>query len=129
MALYLDSSAIVKLVVRETESTALRRFLRTHPVRVSSALARIEVLRAVRGHGEAARERARDVLKRLVLLAIDDRVIEQAAGLDGRVLRSLDAIHGASALQLGDEIVALVTYDERMQDAARAMGIPMESPA
>jgi len=128
VAVYLDSSAIVKLVVLEAESAALRRFLRRHPSRVSSALARVEVLRAVRLHGEAATGHARAVLGRIALLGIDDEVLDRAAGLDGPVLRSLDAIHVATALGLEADLEILLTYDERMRKAAAAAGLRTETP-
>lgn len=129
MALYLDSSAIVKLVVREAESAALRRLLRAHPVRVSSALARVEVTRAVRAQSPAVRARAQAVLTRIRLLRIDDDILSTASMLDPGVLRSLDAIHLASASALGAELDALVTYDARMRDAAAILGYPTLAPA
>lgn len=128
MAVYLDSSAIVKLVVREEQSTSLRRFLRDHHVRVVSALARVEVPRAVRAHGKETVARATEVLGCMVHLAIDNPVLERAAALDASVLRSLDAIHVASALQLGEDLRVLVTYDDRMRAAAQAHGLQVEAP-
>lgn len=129
MAVYLDSSAIVKLVVREKESLALRRFLRNHPLRVASALARVEVVRAVRSLGPDFNATAHAVLARLQLLRVDDEVLMAAALLDPRVLRSLDAIHLASAQALGSELEAIVTYDFRMADAARVLGLTVLAPS
>lgn len=129
MAIYLDSSAIVKLVVREAGSAALRRFLVRDPVRVSSALARVEVVRAIRAQGHDARARAELVLSRIRLLQIDDDVLDAAADLDPGVLRSLDAIHLASARALGSALTAVVTYDARMATAATRLGIPVVAPA
>ena len=128
MAVYLDSSAIVKLVVMEARSSSLRKFLRRHPSRVSSALARVEVLRAVRLHGEAAIAQARSVLGRIALLGIDDEGLDRAARLDGSVLRSLDAIHVATALGLEADMEILLTYDERMLEAAAAVGLRTGTP-
>lgn len=128
MAAYLDSSAIVKLVVREAESRALRTFLRRHPSRVSSALARVEVMRAVRLHGAEASAKARSVLSRITLVGIADEVLDRAAALDGTVLRSLDAIHVATALGLASDVGVLVTYDERMRAAASAVGLTTVAP-
>src|SRR5262249_26963833 len=99
---YLDSSALVKLVIAEPESAALRRYLRAEPERASCALARVEVLRAVRGHSAMALTRARRLLQRLHLVAIDDDLLDAAAMLDPRVLRSLDAMHLAAAQLFGD---------------------------
>ncbi|MBI4701555.1 MAG: type II toxin-antitoxin system VapC family toxin [Deltaproteobacteria bacterium] len=128
MGVYLDSSALVKLVVAEPESGALRRFLGRRPQRVSSALARVEVLRAVRLQGRPAAERAKKLLERIRLLRLDDVLLEAAAAIDPRVLRSLDAIHLASAQALGDDLDAVVTYDRRMSDAASGLGLPVRSP-
>ncbi len=128
MTVYLDSSAIVKLVVREAESATLRKFLRRHPIRVSSALARVEVLRAVRLHGEVAIAHARSVLARIVLIGISDEVLDRAALLDGAVLCSLDAIHLATALGLDAELDLVLTYDDRMLKAAGAAGLRTATP-
>lgn len=128
MAVYLDSSALVKLVVAEPESEALRRFLRRRDERVTSALARVEVLRAVRAQGEPAMKRARRVLAAIRMLRIDDGVLEAAARLDPRVLRSLDAIHIASARELGSDLESLVTYDRRMHEATLMLGISARAP-
>jgi predicted nucleic acid-binding protein len=128
VAAYLDSSAIVKLVVAEPESAALVRFLRAHPERVSSALARVEVLRAVHLQGAPAAKRARKVLARILLLRVDDDVLDAAAMLDPRVLRSLDAIHVASARMLGGELTCVVTYDRHMSVAVEALGLPLRAP-
>lgn len=128
-AVYLDSSAIVKLVVAEPESRALVHYLRDHPNRVSCALARVEVIRAVRPHGEAAVGWARQLLARISLLRLDDVLLDVAAALDGAALRSLDAIHLAAAQALGDELAEIVTYDHRMAHAARGFGLAVSAPA
>ena len=128
MALYLDSSAIVKLVVAEPGSAALRRFLRPHPERVSSALAIVEVLRALRQQGGQAEDRGAKVLGRIRLLAVDHALLQQAAALKPALLGSLDAIHLASAHALGDDLDFVVTYDRRMCEAALALGLPVRSP-
>ena len=125
---YLDSSALVKLVVAEPESPALHRYLRRHPVRVSCALARVEVVRAVRPHGAQAMTKARQLLRRLDLIQLDDELLDAAATLDGVVLRSLDAIHLAAARTLGDELTAVVTYDDRMTTAAGLAGLVVDAP-
>lgn len=126
---YLDSSALVKLVVAEPESAALRRHLRSRPIRVSCAFARVEVVRAVRSHGRDATARARRVLARTRLLRVDDALLDAAAFLDGGVLRSLDAIHLAAAQAFGDSLRELVTYDARMTQAAKSVGLATAAPA
>ena len=125
---YVDSSALVKLVVREPESAALRAFLRRRTARASCALARVEVLRAVRHHGPAAIARAHQVVERLELMRLDDGLLDAAARLPIEPLRSLDAIHLAAAQRLGHDLSVLVSYDERMLAAARRLGIPVASP-
>lgn len=125
---YLDSSAIVKLVVEEPESSPLRAWIEQTQDHTSSALARTEVLRAVRRLGPADVERARSALHGIDLIAIDEAQLEVAALLEPPALRTLDAIHLAAALTLGDELLAIVTYDERMAEAARALGLPVAQP-
>ena len=125
---YLDSSALVKLVVREAESAALRRFLRRHPDRVSCGLARTEVPRAVRHLGPPALRRARQLLRRVHLIRLDDAVLDVAALLDPGIVRSLDAIHLAAAVQLVSSLDSVVTYDRRMAEAAALLGIAVSSP-
>ena len=119
---YLDSSAIVKLAVQEPESAALRRYLRRRRPLLSSALARAEVLRALLPAGDAAVARGQDVLARLELVRVNDRVLSAAGALEPADLRTLDAIHLATAGQLGRELGAVVTYDERMAAAAKRLG-------
>jgi len=126
---YLDSSAIVKLIVREAESAALRRFLRRRPIRISCALARTEVVRAVRNLGPAVVARARRLIDRLDLVRIDDDLLDAAAGLDPRILRSLDAIHLAAALLVATQLDAVVTYDDRMAAAAALLGLSVATPS
>jgi predicted nucleic acid-binding protein len=125
---YLDSSALVKLVIAEPESFALRRYLADEPERASCALARVEILRAVRGHGPAAFTRARRLLQRRNLVQIDEELLDAAGALDPRVLRSLDAIHLAAAQLFGDELTAVVTYDRRMAEAAAVVDVAVAAP-
>lgn len=128
-AIYLDSSAIVKLAVREPESQALRRYLRTRRPRVSSALARTEVMRALLHKGEPAQAAGRRTLANLDLLRIDNRVLDLAGRLQPSELRTLDAIHLATAQRLGVDLGRLCTYDARMRDAAEALGMAVIAPS
>ncbi|MEJ7798283.1 MAG: type II toxin-antitoxin system VapC family toxin [Solirubrobacteraceae bacterium] len=126
---YLDSSAIVKLVVSESESDALTGFLRGAAVGASCALARVEVLRAVAVQGPDAADRARRVLANLELIRLDDVLLDAAGMLGIAGLRSLDAIHVTAARQLGHDLECLVTYDRRMGAAAEALGLAVARPA
>jgi predicted nucleic acid-binding protein len=128
VATYLDSSAIVKLAVREPESLALRRYLRRRQPLISSGLARTEVLRALLPAGDAAVARGRSVLQRVDLIRVSDRILNAAGLLRPAELRSLDAIHLATAQALGDELKALVTYDDRMVTAATRLGHRVVQP-
>ena len=128
-AVYLDSSAIVKLAVLEPESSALRRYLRRRRPWVSSSLARTEVLRALLPGGEKAAAAGRAVLARCDLVRVSDQVLTRAGMLEPHELRSLDAIHLATAERLGRDIRELVIYDERMAQAARSLGYRVSSPA
>ena len=124
---YLDSSAIVKLVVREKESAALRRSLQGRTL-VSSALARVEVARAIRPHGTRALRNAGDVLARLDLVRINGKVLTRAAAMDPPDLLTLDAIHLATAALFGRSLRRFVCYDGRLADAAKAAGWHVVSP-
>jgi uncharacterized protein len=127
-ATYLDSSAIVKLVVAEPESRALRAHLRRRKPLLSSALARTEVVRALLPAGAIAMARGREVLRRLDLIRINDRVLDMAGTLQPAQVRSLDAIHLATAQLLGEDLNQIITYDDRMADAARSLGLRTTSP-
>ncbi len=125
---YLDSSAIVKLVTLEPESTALRRYLRRkHPV-VTSALARTEVARALLPFGAAALARGEDTMSRLDVVRISDRIVRSAGTLLPTRLRSLDAIHLATAATLGADLARVCTYDERMASSATELGMTVVAP-
>jgi predicted nucleic acid-binding protein len=129
---YLDASAIVKLVVLEPESAALFAWLGARPARVSSAIARVEVSRAVRRafpSETATARRAGELLDRLALVPIDRHILETAGQLGPSELRSLDAIHLATALSLGDDLSGLVTYDARLAAAATRSGFEVWAPA
>jgi uncharacterized protein len=127
-ATYLDSSALVKLAVREPESAALRRYLRRRRPLITSALARTEVTRALLPLGREAVRRGHDVLARVDQVRITDRVLDAAGTMLPVELRSLDAIHLATAQQLGADLARVVTYDERMTAAAKQLGVTVARP-
>lgn len=118
----------MKLVVREPESRALRAYVRRHPGGSSCALARVEVVRAVRRHGAVAIGRARELVERFDLLRLDDALLDAASLLPVEALRSLDAVHLAAAQRLGRDLAAVISYDERMLSAATALGMPVATP-
>jgi uncharacterized protein len=128
-ATYLDSSALVKLAVREPESAALRRYLRRRRPLIASALARTEVVRALLSLGPDAVRRGHDVLDHVGLVRINDRVLDAAGAMPPVELRSLDAIHLATAQLLGADLARIVTYDDRMAAAANHLGLRVARPA
>jgi predicted nucleic acid-binding protein len=127
-ATYLDSSALVKLAVREPESAALRRYLRRRRPLVTSALARTEVIRALLPLGGEAVRRGHDVLARVDQVRVNDRVLDAAGAMLPVELRSLDAIHLATAQQLGADLARVVTYDARMAAAAKHLRLTVARP-
>lgn len=130
MAFYLDTSAAVKLVVSESGSRAMSRWAGEHAAEVvSSDLLRTELLRATRRGAPEHMPRARAVLDSITLLSVPAETFEHAAELEPLLLRSLDAIHLAAALELGDELDGIVTYDDRLSDAAELLGVAVISPS
>ena len=127
MPLYLDTSALVKLVVEEAESDDLRTFVGSREV-VSSQLARTELIRAVARSRQRSVDAAEDLIAEVTLLALSRLITARAAWVKPLALRSLDAIHVASAATLEAELDALVTYDGRMVEAGRLSGLPVASP-
>jgi hypothetical protein len=121
----------MKLIVREPESVALIQFLKDWPERVSSVLARVEVIRAIRRttSNKSKLRRASEVLKGINLISMDESILANAAMLTPAALRSLHAIHHASALSISADLAALVTYDDRMAVAADTRNIKVWSPA
>jgi predicted nucleic acid-binding protein len=128
---YLDSSALVKLVVSEPESAALRAFLKGHAARLSSGLAEVEVPRALRraGYGAAEQRRAVQVLAHIALVEVDRALLRAAAAIAPATLRSLDAIHLATALSLGQDLAGVITYDQRLAEAAIGADLEVWAPA
>ena len=127
--IYVDTSAFVKLVIREPESLALREHVeQVTQVLISSALLEVEAMRAARQRGLAPGGIAdlEAALDEVVLLRITDAVRRRAKYLDPLSLRSLDAIHLATALEA--DVDSMIVYDQRLADAARANGISVSSP-
>lgn len=127
MAWYLDTSAAVKLVVSEAESHHLRTWIGDREL-IASDLMRVELLRAVRHHSDAVRWPGQAVVESTQTMRITPPVCDLATELDPSVLRSLDAIHCASALSLGPDLEGVVTYDDRMLESCRTLGLTVQAP-
>lgn len=127
---YLDTSAAVKLVVAERGTTALRRWVETRGRSIfSSDLLRTELLRATRRLDPERMAAARSLVESIILVTLSTAVCERAAYLGPEVLRSLDALHLSAALEMGDDLEGLVTYDRVLADGARSLGLALVSPA
>lgn len=129
--LYLDSSALVKLVLPEPESESLREILPTWRYKVSSQVAFVEVHRAARraSKDDTVLRRAEQVLSGLVLIGVHFNLLGEAVLVEPRTLRSLDAIHLSTALSLGVYLGAVVTYDDALASAARQCNVKVLAPA
>lgn len=125
---YLDTSAFMKLITPEAETAALQRYLVPRTLRVSSALLRVEALRAAMRVSQEHVVKTRRQLRKVAMIDIGRELLEHAGGLTPPDLRSLDAIHVAAALSLGDDLGDLVTYDARMVTAAMEHGLSVVSP-
>jgi uncharacterized protein len=128
---YLDTSALTKLVRLEAETDQLRRWLddQKHEVLASSAITAVELVRAARRSGSDAVPVAKNVLTGLSLVTITPSILDRAAELEPAALRSLDAVHIATALAIGASLGVIVAYDARLLEAARGMGLPIIAPA
>jgi predicted nucleic acid-binding protein len=129
--IYIDTSALVKLLFDEPESSALTDWLilKNEIPKVSSDLSTVELLRTCQRIDESLVDDARRLLDGIDLVPIDHVIVEQAAILIPRELRSLDAIHLASALSLNEDLTDFVAYDDRLCSAAAKAGLPVVSPA
>jgi predicted nucleic acid-binding protein len=126
--IYLDASACVKLVLAEPESSALAEALEDVERLVASEILEVELMRATqRGGGEVAVARAQ--LEGVRLFPLDEEIRRRASELTPLSIRSLDAIHIATALDLGERLDGLYTYDEHMAAAARNAGLEVQAPA
>ncbi len=127
---YLDTSAAVKLLMTERESPALRTWLGRRPERASAALLRVELVRVVRRAGfPGLIPEVRKLLAGVHLIRLDDALLDRAADLDPTELRSLHSIHLAAAASLGDDLAAVVSYDDRLLAAAKSLGLPTATPS
>jgi predicted nucleic acid-binding protein len=125
---YVDASALVKMVTQEPEVEALDKALDDWSGWVSSAIVEVEMLIASRRRSPNAVDAARVLLPLVELIGLDASIRRTATGLADPGLRTLDAIHVATALSLGERCGAFFAYDERMIAAARAHGLPVTVP-
>jgi predicted nucleic acid-binding protein len=127
---YADTSAVIKLLAEETHSPALAAFYDEHADAgwVSSSLLKIELMRAVTRVMPVLLPDARDLLHAFSYVAMDDEVVDGTMNEPDRALRSLDAIHLATARIFGDELDGLVSYDDRLLRAAEDAGLATVSP-
>lgn len=128
--IYVDTSAAAKLVLSEPESNALAAFLveRITVPLVSSALLYPELVRAVTRHAPALADRARGLLERIMTVPLARDIVVDAATIGNPLLRTLDALHLATAVTIRSELDVIVTYDKRLGDAASALGLVVAAP-
>jgi predicted nucleic acid-binding protein len=128
-AWYLDTSAAAKLVVDEVDSSAFRAWASEDDMRlIASDLTRTELLRAARRRDPRLVERVLSVLEAVDAVGVSSRHLRAAAALDPAQLRTLDALHLAVALDLGEGLDGIATYDERLAAAAAAHGLRTAAP-
>jgi len=125
---YFDASALHKLVVTEPETEALKQETQAWPRRATSRLAVVELIRDVRRADPALEPAARRLIGGVTLLADSNRVLLDATQLEPQTLRTLDAIHVATAYRIRPVLAAFVSYDTRQLEAAGALGLPVASP-
>jgi predicted nucleic acid-binding protein len=125
---YLDTSAALKLLRAEEHSTAMAAFYDKAVAEghrfASSDLLRIELLRAVTRADPQLLPEARALLAAISTIEIDEEIVQAASNETDRMLRTLDAIHLASARAFGADLTTLLTYDDRLAQAAKDAGIP-----
>jgi len=125
---YLDSSALVKLVLDEADTGAMRRWYVEADRMACSIIGTVETRRAVARKVDG-RERVDLILRSVITLDVDEAIAANASRIVPVAMRTLDAIHLATALAIGSELDSFVTYDDRLADAARAAGLPVVRPA
>lgn len=127
---YADTSALAKFLADEQESSALTEWIAgiEDLVIVSSDLVRTELMRAIRRTHPAAASSVKALLDTLMLVPISTDICDSAARLEPPTLRSLDAIHLATALAAGEDLEAMLTYDDRLAEASLNYGLKVVAP-
>ncbi len=128
--IYIDTSALLRVVFPDDTTPAVQALLDDPAIRlISSTLLRVEARRGTVRRAPRRLPRVDVLLRSVEAVGIDDAVIEAASRLPDPMLRSLDALHLATALLIREDVEALLTYDDRLADAARAHGLAVASPA
>ena len=126
---YVDSSALLKLAVRESETSPLEHAALDFEGLIASRLAALECRRVVRRLSNKRLQQAvEDALDAIYLVELTPAILELAARLDPPMLRSLDAIHLATAISIDDPDLAVLTYDQRLAEAAAVNGLRVLQP-
>ncbi len=124
---YLDSSAILKLIIKEAESDSLRKFINTKVI--TSAISRVEVIRTLSLNDESLIIAGQMVLEKFELMPLSRPILTIAENFSPQItLRSLDALQVASVIFLSPMVKSLITYDKNMIKNAKALGISVVSP-
>lgn len=127
--IYLDTSALVKLVIEEVESPALEHWLvlQEEPF-TTSLIGRVELIRACRRIDPSSVATANLLIADLPFVPMTSWILELAENIGRPSLRSLDALHLATAFELGDALTGFVTYDKQLRDAAVHANLPVMTP-
>jgi len=125
---YADTSALAKLILDEPEAHSVARFLDDVDVLITSRLTQIEIVRAASRHPHPTEDSLARMMERLVFRELTSDIAAAAAGLQPPELRSLDAIHLATAIEFSSELDAFLTYDKRLAAAARQHGLTVAAP-
>ena len=128
MRCYIDSSALAKLVIREPESHELRNFLKRSRLMVTSAISETEIRRAARRISQSALDATPRVMSIVAQMEVTRDLLSVAAKVQPTHLRTLDAIHLATAMDLASELDSFVTYDIKLAEAAAAAGLRVDQP-
>lgn len=127
--IYFDTSALVKLIVEEAESEYLERWLLFNTeLFTSSVIAQVELTRTCRRIGPDSMRAARQLVSDMPFVPLSPAVIRTAENVGTTMVRSLDALHLAAAIELGGELSWFVVYDKRLRDAAVLAGLPVVTP-
>ncbi|MFZ1381194.1 MAG: type II toxin-antitoxin system VapC family toxin [Scrofimicrobium sp.] len=126
---YIDTSALAKLVITEAESALLEEWLDHHrPILISSPITSTEIMRAVNKRNAESLMLVSRVLKGVTFVPLVPEILRIAGVIRPVELRSIDAIHVATAIRSGDDVRSIITYDKRMAEAARLSGFKVVSP-